>query len=150
IVQLNYRYFETCGKVPVGVFKSFCINSLWIMRSIKYRPQKGLQAARPTAVFLALISEAQPMSPACAICRNDCTVSAIRRPASSASSGVSTWLKLKRMLEWSRSRDTPMASKTGDGSNDPLEHAEPVEQAIPARSSRISKASALQPGKETL
>jgi len=41
-----------------------------------------------------------------------------------------------------------MAFRTGEGNSEPLEHAEPVEQATPARSRFINNESAGQPGKE--
>src|SRR5918993_2740612 len=44
----------------------------------------------------------------------------------------------------------PMASRTWLGCATPAEQAEPVEQSMPAASSRRSKASAEQPGKLTL
>jgi hypothetical protein len=43
-----------------------------------------------------------------------------------------------------------MAWSTGDGNSEPLEHADPVEQATPARSRLINSVSARQPGKERL
>src|SRR5207237_5285247 len=48
------------------------------------------------------------------------------------------------------SRGTPMAVSTCDGSTAPVEHAEPEEQAIPARSRCISSASLSVPGIDTL
>jgi hypothetical protein len=54
------------------------------------------------------------------------------------------------MAEWRTSGRHPIARRTGDGSREPLEHAEPVEQATPARSNFMSNVSARQPGKERL
>src|SRR2546422_8204188 len=48
------------------------------------------------------------------------------------------------------SRGTPIAVSTCDGSTAPVEHAEPEEQAIPARSRCISRASLSVPGIDTL
>src|SRR5262249_36534038 len=76
------------------------------------------------------------------------TTAAIRRPASSISASLKSALKLKRMAEWSKSGGTLIALRTGDGSNEPLEQAEPVEQATPARSRFISSVSDWQPGND--
>ena len=56
----------------------------------------------------------------------------IRRAASSSSSALVVAPKLKRMAEFSRSSAMPMAFRTGEGSSEPLEQAEPVEHATPA------------------
>src|SRR5438045_1922243 len=73
------------------------------------------------------------------------------RPAAASTSASFIWeLKLKRIADRSNSSGSPIACKTGEGSSDPLEQAEPVEQAIPARSSFISSKSAWQPGNERL
>jgi hypothetical protein len=82
-------------------------------------------------------------------CRSRTTVSLIRWAASITSGSVVKALKLKRIAECSTSSGTPIACNTGDGSREPLEQAEPVEQAIPARSRFIKSESALQPGKDT-
>ena len=43
-----------------------------------------------------------------------------------------------------------LGNAAANGSEDPLVHADPVEQATPARSSAISKACRSSPGKEIL
>ena len=53
------------------------------------------------------------------------------------------------MAECKTSSGTPIACRTGEGSNE-LEQAEPVEQAMRSRSSFINNSSARQPGKEML
>src|SRR5438552_2755912 len=53
----------------------------------------------------------------------------IRRAASSTSASVWSGLRLKRIADCSSSSGTPIACRTGDGSSEPLEHAEPVEHA---------------------
>ncbi len=74
----------------------------------------------------------------------------MRRAASSMSAGVSSGLRLKRIAECSTASGTRMACSTGEGKSEPLEHAEPVEQATPARSRFISSRSAFNPGNDTL
>src|SRR5262249_7325151 len=59
---------------------------------------------------------------------------AIRAAASSISASVSGGPKLKRIAERSTGSGTPIAWSTGEGSRLPLEQAEPVAQATPARS----------------
>ena len=54
---------------------------------------------------------------------------------SSTSTAVVEALKLKRKALPIRGSESPIARRTGDGSLEPLAHAEPVEQAIPAMSS---------------
>jgi hypothetical protein len=78
------------------------------------------------------------------------TTVAIRRAASSMSCRVNWGLRLKRIAERNTSSVTPIACSTGEGRSEPLEHAEPVEQATPAKSRFISNRSALSPGKDTL
>jgi len=78
------------------------------------------------------------------------TTAAMRRAASSMSCKVNSGLRLKRIAERSQSSGTPIACSTGEGRSEPLEHAEPVEQATPARSRFISSRSALSPGIDTL
>jgi hypothetical protein len=82
--------------------------------------------------------------------RNRATTATMRRPASSISSTVNSGLRLKRIAERSTASGTPIACSTGEGSNEPLEQAEPVEQATPARSRFISSRSAFKPGNDTL
>src|SRR5262245_6928438 len=72
----------------------------------------------------------------------------MRIAASSISGGLNATPKLKRIAERTLSGAAPIASITGEGCRDPLEHADPVEQQTPARSSFIRSASAWQPGKE--
>jgi hypothetical protein len=52
------------------------------------------------------------------------------------------------MAEFNTASGTCIAFKTGDGKSEPLEQADPVEQATPARSKLISNASARHPGNE--
>jgi hypothetical protein len=82
--------------------------------------------------------------------RSRATTAAMRRQASSISSVVNNGLRLKRMAERSTASGTPIACSTGEGSSEPLEHADPVEQATPARSRFISSKSAFSPGNDTL
>src|SRR6516162_310680 len=74
----------------------------------------------------------------------------MHRAAASTSASLVSAPKLKRIAECRTSSATPIARSTGDGNNDPLEHADPVEQAIPTRSRLIKSASARQPGKDRL
>ncbi len=83
-------------------------------------------------------------------CRKRDTTVAMRRAASSISCKVNSGLRLKRIAERSTSSVAPIACSTGDGKSEPLEHAEPVEQATPARSRFMSSRSALSPGNDRL
>ncbi len=69
---------------------------------------------------------------------------------SSISDSVVVAPKLKRRLLATNSSARPIAIKTGEGSLDPLAHAEPVEQATPSRSSAITSARRSRPENETL
>lgn len=82
-------------------------------------------------------------------CRNRPTTAAIRRAASSMSCSAKSGLRLKRIAECSMASGTPIACRTGEGRSEPLEHADPVEQATPARSRFISIRSDFTPGKDT-
>ena len=53
--------------------------------------------------------------------------------------------QLTRILDLASECEIPIASKTGLASNDPEEHADPVETAIPSKSRDINKLSALIP-----
>ena len=64
--------------------------------------------------------------------RRRSTTATTRRAASSISASSSSGLRLKRIAERSTSSGTPIACSTGEGSSEPLEHAEPVEQQTPA------------------
>ncbi len=55
--------------------------------------------------------------------------------------------RLKRKLARASSAGRPMAVSTWEGSTAPEEHAAPVEQAKPFRSSAITRASPSMPGK---
>ena len=74
----------------------------------------------------------------------------IRRMASSISASVVVAPKLKRSEDFTNSFDKPMARSVGDNSVEPLEQAEPTEQATPARSNAIRNISPSWPGKATL
>src|SRR5580765_1671664 len=101
--------------------------------------------------FAVIFSREKPaQSPSQLVWRNFLTHCVIRRAASSTSAALKSGLKLNRIAECNTSPDFPIAVNTGDGSSEPLEHAEPVEQATPARSRLINSASALQPGNEIL
>src|SRR5439155_618765 len=68
----------------------------------------------------------------------------------SMSSGVFSLPNENRSAATPRSRGTPIAVRTCDGSTAPVEQAEPEEQAIPARSRGIRRASLSVPGIDTL
>jgi hypothetical protein len=82
--------------------------------------------------------------------RNRVTTATRRRAASSMSARASNGLRLKRIAERKSGSATPIACSTGEGNSEPLEHAEPVEQATPARSRFINSKSAFSPGNDTL
>src|ERR1041384_7489097 len=88
--------------------------------------------------------------PSLCVDRKRLTTTLIRCAASDISSMLKYGLRLKRMAECKTSPVLPMAAKTGHGNSEPLEHAEPVEQAIPTKSKFIKSASAWQPGNERL
>src|SRR5256712_11720442 len=68
----------------------------------------------------------------------------------STSSSVFSLPNENRSAATPRSRGTPIAVRTCDGSTAPVEQAEPEEQAIPARSRCIRSASLSVPGIDTL
>src|SRR4029077_18553251 len=83
---------------------------------------------------------------------NDRTFSTTRGKApvtASTSSMVLSLPKENRSAAMPSSRGTPIAVSTCDGSTDPVLHADPDEQAMPARSRCISRASLSVPGIET-
>src|SRR5688500_190074 len=84
--------------------------------------------------------------------RSFVTQAALRRPAPSPSAPatVNRELRQTRSADRSTSPTFPSAANPGDGRSEPLEHAEPVEQATPTRSSFSRSASARQPGKDRL
>src|ERR1017187_4705157 len=86
--------------------------------------------------------------PSRGVSRNLFTHWAIRRAASSTSAAPRSALRLKRIAECSTSPVLPIAAKTGEGNSEPLEQADPVEQAMSARSRLIRSASASKPGND--
>ena len=75
---------------------------------------------------------------------------AMRRTASSISASVVVAPKLNRREEVTRSLGKSIARSVGESSVEPLEQAEPTEQATPARSNAIRSISPSWPGKATL
>src|SRR5690348_3176489 len=67
----------------------------------------------------------------------------------STSSSLLSFPNEKRSAATPSSRGTPMAVRTCEGSTAPVEHADPDEQAIPARSKCIKRASLSVPGIDT-
>ena len=65
------------------------------------------------------------------------------------SASVKVGQKLRRKADRKTAGGTPIACKTGEGNNEPLEQADPVEQATPAKSSASSSRSPRQPGNDT-
>src|SRR5207245_5732495 len=70
--------------------------------------------------------------------------------SASTSSSVFSLPNENRSAATPRSRGTPIAVRTCDGSTAPVEQAEPDEQAMPARSRCIRSASLSVPGIDTL
>src|SRR5262245_13435501 len=81
--------------------------------------------------------------------RSLATTDGITSDTRSTSSAVLSRPRLKRIAPSARSRGTPIASSTWDGSTEPVEHADPLEAATPARTRCISKASLSAPATET-
>ncbi len=71
----------------------------------------------------------------------------MRRELSAASAAVVVAPKLNRKALEITASSSPIATSAGEGSLDPLAHAEPVEQAMPAWSSAMNSACRSRPTK---
>src|SRR5262249_24327582 len=77
------------------------------------------------------------------------TASKIRQALSATSAAVVKAPKLSRIALPTSPSESPIATSVCEGSAEPLAHAEPVEQATPARSSAMTRAWRSSPRKET-